>query len=363
MVLAWLRRLHAWAGLALCLLVAAISVSGSVLAYKPAIVRATVAGAAAAPDRSPASLARAMVAAEAAFGPTVTSVTFASDEAGLHQVYLKGGGGGYLDQSGAVVQRWGDRERTLDWLFELHRGLLADATGDLVVGWIGVALVAMTVSGLVLWWPARRSFGAQVAPGRRRGGWLRAHRDLGVMTAPFIVVLALSGAALNLPDLFRPLMGATAAKAPKPSGAEGRVDWRRAMATAARAYPDGVIRMGVEPAKGGAASVRLQQPGEWHVNGRTVLYFDPADTALLGVSDSRKQPAGARAYNAFWPIHAAKVGGPVWRFLVCLSGIALAALSLYGAEAYRRKLFVRRQPSPAEDPDGRMRGARAGLSG
>lgn len=347
MLMTWLRRLHAWTGFGLCLLVAAVAFSGSVLAYKPAIVRATVAGAAAAPDRSPEGLARAMEAAEAQFGPSVTSVTFASPEVGLHQVYLKGGGGGFLDPSGQVVQRWGDKERGLDWLFELHRGLLADATGDLIVGWIGVALIVMTVTGLVLWWPARRSFGGHVLPGRGRAGWLRAHRDLGLMTAPFIVVLSLTGAALDLPDVFRPLMNAPAAKAPKPSGGVGKVDWLTAITAAKAAYPDGTIRMGVEPAKGGAASIRLQQPGEWHVNGRTIIYFDPADSRMIGVSDSQKLSAGGGVYNAFWPIHAGKVGGPVWRFLVFASGVALGALSLYGAEAYRRKLFPARRREPA----------------
>lgn len=349
MLMTWLRRLHAWIGFGLCLLVAAVAFSGAVLAYKPAIVRATVAGAKSAPDSSPAALARAMAAAEAEFGPKVTSVTFASDEVGLHQVYMKSGGG-FLDQSGAVAQRWGENERAVDWLFELHRGLMADETGDMIVGWIGVILIAMTVSGLVLWWPTRRSFGGHVLPGNGRAGWLRAHRDIGVMSAPFILVLALTGAALDLPDVFRPLMNAPAAKAPKlKDKSGGKLDWAAAVAAAQAAYPTGTVRMAVLPAKGGPASIRLRRAGEWHVNGRTILYFDPKDSRLIGVADSQKQSAGGKLFNAFWPLHAAKVGGPLWRFLVCLSGLALGVLSLYGAEAYRRKLFApgRRKPALA----------------
>ena len=343
-MMAWLRRLHAWTGAALCLLVAAVAFSGSVLTYRSAWVRATVPGASAPADLSPAALARAMTAAEAAFGrERVSSVTFASDEVGVHQVYLKGGGGAYLDQSGVVVARWAPREQMMDWLFELHRGLLADDLGDKVVGWIGVVLAAMTVSGLVLWWPARGAFKARVLPGRGRGGWLRAHRDLGVMTAPFIVVLALTGAALDLPDQARPLVGAVAAPAPAAAG-EGPVDWTAAVTAAMAAFPDARPRMGVEPGKAGAAaSVRLRQPAEWHANGHTIVYLDPGDESVIEAFDAQAQAGGTRLYNSFWPIHAAKVGGPAWRFLVFASGLALGLLSLYGAEAYRRKLFPKRK--------------------
>lgn len=343
-----LRTLHAWAGAALCLLIAVIALSGAVLTYKPAWLRATVAGASAPAVVEPERLAAVVRGAEAGFGvASIGSITFASDEIGLHQVYVRRGGGGYVDHTGRSVQRWGDRERFVDWLFELHRGLLADDVGDKIVGWIGIVLAVMTVTGLVLWWPARRSFAFKLAPGGGRAGWLRAHRDVGVLTAPFIVVLALTGAALDLPDVSRPLVGAVQAPAPKTAG-EGAVNWAVALRNAQVAFPDARVRMAVFPAKAGApASVRLQQAGEWHANGRTIVYLDPPTGRVLGALDAQAASTGHRLFNVFWPIHAAKVGGPLWQLVVFLSGLGLTALSLYGAESYRRKLFPTRKARAA----------------
>lgn len=350
-MLAILRKLHAWAGAALCLVIAAVAFSGALLAYKPAWLRATVPGAHAPADLRAERLGRAMAAVEAGFGPgSVSSVTFATPSFGLHQVYLRGGGGAFVDADGRVVQRWGPNGRATEWLFELHRGLLADEVGDAVVGWTGVALAAMSVSGLVLWWPARRSFRGQLLPGQGRAGWLRAHRDVGIMTAPFIVILALTGAALDLPDISRPMMRAEAPPAPKGAGA-GPIDWVAAIRAAQARFPDAAVRMALPPAKSGsAASVRLKQPAEWHANGRTIVYLDPADARVMAATDALAQPLGARLFNAFWPIHAARVGGPAWTLVVFLSGVGLGLLSLYGAEAYRRKLFPRRTAGGARKP-------------
>ena len=68
-----------------------------------------------------------------------------------------------------------------------------------------------------------------------------------------------------------------------------------------------------------------------------------AKAKVLSVRDALAESAGGRFYNALWPIHAAKVGGWVWKVMILLSGLSLAALSLYGGEAYRKRLFPRKR--------------------
>ena len=210
------------------------------------------------------------------------------------------------------------------------------------------ATAAMAASGLVLWWPARRSFAAAVVPRRKgRAGWLGAHRDLAVMVAPMVFVSTLTGATMALPDLSRPLFQAPAPKGPKVAvAASGVTDWPAALAAAQARFPDAVVRMAIPARKPGqAASFRMRQPGEWHTNGRTTVFFDPADGRVVGVYDAMAQGAGARIYNAAWPVHTARFGGPAWKALIVAGGLGLAALALYGSEAYRRKLFASRRPA------------------
>jgi uncharacterized iron-regulated membrane protein len=152
-----------------------------------------------------------------------------------------------------------------------------------------------------------------------------------------------------------------------PAASAGEVDWTRALAAAQARFPHAELRMASLPAAPGKpAVVRLRQPQEWHANGRTIVYIDPGSSSVLAVDDALAKPPQARLYNAFWPIHASKVGGLAWKVLTFVSGVALAALAAYGAESYRRKLFARPpKPRPLRTPTDppvsiRARGARRG---
>lgn len=347
-MLAWVRRIHAVVGLALCLLLALIALTGASMVFEPQLRgRPGVAPA----HPSPAALSVVMQTAEARFGADqVRSVVFASPIADRHEVRVKDGEGVWIDASGRKALDFGWVDRLFETLFAVHHQLLSGDTGEAVVGWVGVTGVLMALSGLALWWPARQSFKGVFIPRRGgRAGWLAAHRDLAVMVAPMVILTMITGAGMALPDLFRPAFQAAAPKAPRlaEGAAPARVDWAAGLKAAQARFPQADIRMAVAPGKPGqAASIRLRQPGEWHANGRTIVYLRPATGDIIGVYDAQAQGAGARAFNGFWPVHAARVGGVIWQVIVLFGGLSLAALSLFGGEAYRRKLF-RRKPRAA----------------
>lgn len=337
----WLRRLHAWIGLGLCLLLALIALTGAALVFEPQlrdIGRPS-------PRAPPAEdLPRIVTAAEARFGPDAfSSIVFASPDAAWSEVRLKDGEHAWVDHR-LEVRPFGLGDRIAEWVFDLHHQLLLDDRGEIVVGTAGLVGLVMALSGIVLWWPARRSFSAAIVPKRKgRAGWLGAHRDLAIMVAPMAMLSMLTGASMALPDLSRPVFAAPAPRAPQsdPIG-RGNTDWGAGLAAAQARFPGAVIRMAVAPGKvGRPASVRLRQAGEWHANGRTIVFLDPPSGRVLGVYDAQAQNRGARTFNAFWPLHAARVGGVGWKVLICLGGLGLAGLSLYGGEAYRRKLVGR----------------------
>lgn len=343
MVLNVLRKLHAWAGLVLSLVLAALAFSGASLVFKPQLRAAfDPIQRAATPPLDAASLAGVMTAAEARFGAgQVRSAIFANSEQRLHEITLKDGGGAWLDGAGAVKEAWRENGRVYDVIFDLHHHLFAGETGTLVTGWVGVAALAMVVSGLILWWPARRSFAACVYPQRPgRAGWLAAHRDLAVMAAPMIALSLLTGAPVALQSVSRAVLDAPV---PKPAKAQtfGAVNWDAAMRGAQARFPTAAIRIATAPAKAGApVAIRLKQTAEWHANGRTIVYAEPATGAVIKVADALAESDGGRFFNGLWPVHAAKVGGWPWKIMILLSGLSLGALSLYGGEAYRRRLFA-----------------------
>lgn len=339
-MLAVLRTVHAWAGLALCLLVATLALSGASLAFKPQWLRTTVPHAREVAAITPAAAAQAMAAASERFGSSVRWVIFAGPEIGLHEVSTKVGGA-YLTQGGDLVRQWPKNGRLVDWLFDLHHHLLSGEIGTRVAGVVGVLAATMILTGFMIWLPAARSFRGRLVPGRGRASWLSAHRDLGVIVAPVALAMSLTGAGLALDDQAAWLLHFEKPKAPP--ARRGQVDWLRAFEVATRPFPDARIRMAIPPAgPGKPALVRLQLASEWHANGRTFVYIDPATSSMLRIESAGAQPLGARLFNAFWPVHASKVGGLAWKTTTFLTGLSLAVLSLYGAEAYRRKLMAPR---------------------
>ena len=343
-----LRKAHAWCGLILCILLAPIVLSGSVLVFKPQWIRATVPEARVLAEPTAPEAAATM---RTAMGlGEVRRVMFANEELGVHHVTFANGRSAYLSsREHTLVSEWAKNDRVIDFLFDLHHHYLSGEVGAKVVGVVGLATLAMVITGLILWLPAARSFRARALPNRSgKAGWLAAHRDLGVLSAPLVVVLVLTGTSLALGDWT--IVVLRLPKAQVPEAGASAVDWERALAAAQARFPAAQLRITTLPDKPKAPmTIRLRQPQEWHANGRTIVYIDPATSEVLAAEDPLKSPLRAQVYAAAWPIHASKVGGLGWQILSLITGVSLFALSLYGAEAYRRSIF-RRSPSQQSRP-------------
>lgn len=346
----FLRTLHAWAGAILALILLVLGLSGSLLVLKDPWVKLTVPEARAAIQPTPQALGVAVQGLEAQTSGDMRSVVFGGPHLGVHRVYFEDKSLGYAAADGRLLMRFAPTQRVETWLFEMHHRLLAGETGDLIVGVAGLAGAVLVLTGVIVWIPAWRSFGARVWPKTmsKRADLVGSHRNLGMITAIPVFVLCLTGGAIIFNETSQKLMTAAAPgpAAPKPPKAEeGDVNWMRALSAAQAAFPDAALRTAAGPAKPGApASIRMKQPGEWHPNGRTVVYVDPSDERVLAVVDAMKLGSGQRAYNAFYPLHAGKVGGLAYEALVFLSGLALAALGGFGLWSFLIKQ-TRRWPA------------------
>jgi uncharacterized iron-regulated membrane protein len=346
----FLRTLHAWAGAFLALILVVLGLSGSLLVLKDPWLKLTVPEARTAIPPTPQAFGAALQALEVETAGEMRSVVFGGPQLGVHRVYFENKDLGYAAADGRLLTRFAPTQRIESWLFELHHRLLTGETGDLVVGVAGLAGAVLVLTGAIVWIPAWRSFGARVWPKTvsKRADLVGSHRNLGMITAVPVFVLCLTGGAIIFNETSQKLMTAAAPGpvAPKPPKAEeGEVNWMRALSAAQDAFPDATLRTAAGPAKPGApASIRMKQPGEWHPNGRTVVYVDPSDEHVLAVVDAMKLGSGQRAYNAFYPLHAGKVGGLPYEAVVFLSGLALASLGGFGLWSFLLKQ-TRRRPA------------------
>src|SRR5690606_4157304 len=145
-----------------------------------------------------AERADAARAAHELFGDALRSVKMPEPGVPAYHLYLEGGEAFLSLDDHGLVDRWTPRDRPMALLFDLHAHLLGGEAGERVGGAIALAGVFMILSGLVLWWPARRSFRlANLAPrGWTRGRLVAWHRDLGTLSAPLVVILLLTAGGI-----------------------------------------------------------------------------------------------------------------------------------------------------------------------
>jgi uncharacterized iron-regulated membrane protein len=329
--------LHRWTGGLIGLLLAALGLSGAILAHKDLWI-----GIDGSRDIRPATLESnsQLIEKLTLNGAEVPDyILLASDNFGLHRLSYKNDGGAYANHAGQIVEKWDSVwDRPEVWLFDFHHHFFAGDLGELAAGILALIGLAFVITGALLWWQTRRTFALRLWPARMsRSAIIRHHRDLGIIMSPFLFLSCLTGAMLTLKPvtaiLLSPFSSAaemlSAAKPPSETGGiwTENFNWRPVLTTVEQRFPDAEVRIIIMPKKpGDLIAVRAKQPSEWLPNGRTTLWFDPGTGRLIEARDALALPMGAQVFNAVYPLHAGKVGGVTWRVFTTLSGIALFVL-------------------------------------
>lgn len=354
--------LHRWTGGLIGLVLLVLGLSGTVLLHRDAWILLPHAG-----DSQVQETAAIIAATEQLMadpGARPSSIVFASESFGLNRLSFGKEAGAYADQAGNVITRWNDPwERPELFLFDLHHHLLAGDTGETVIGIAGVCGLFFVISGAVLWWRTRKTFSFRLLPARlSRPAILRHHRDLGIIVAPLLLLVMFTGTTM----IFRPVTALVlgpsapmtieaALKAPetKLGALAERPDWTAMIGTARQRFPDAEIRILSLPREPGKPiTLRMKQPEEWLPNGRTTLWFAPDTGELVEARDALKLPGAAQAFNSFYPLHAAKIGGLAYRLVMTLVGLALTLLGSLAVWSFwfRRNRTARRLGSGATVP-------------
>ncbi|MBA4778800.1 MAG: peptidase [Sphingomonadales bacterium RIFCSPHIGHO2_01_FULL_65_20] len=359
-----LDLLHRWAGGLIGLVLLVLGLSGTILIHRDAWVMLPHADDAQMQATPTIIAATEQMMADPAARPS--AISFATDSFGLNRLSFGREAGAYADQAGNIVTHWDDAwERPELFLFDLHHHLLAGETGEIVAASAGLCGLFFVISGVILWWRTRRTFEFRLIPRRlSRPAILRHHRDLGIVFAPLLALVMFTGMTMVFRPVTALVLGPSAPatieasfKAPEAQvGALAeKPDWAAMIGTARRLYPDAEIRILSLPKEAGKPiTLRMKQSEEWLPNGRTTLWFAPDTGRLIEARDALKLPGAAQAFNTFYPLHAAKVGGLAYRLVMTLVGLALSLLGSLAVWSFwfRRNRTARRvatgQTVPAE---------------
>lgn len=362
-----IRRVHLWLGLSIGLLFVLLGLTGSALVFyveiDAALNRAAIGEARGpAPDWSSPVWDRVLATAGERWSGGDWSFE-ATGEGGaiparhyppsLHHGHHAEREMVWFSADGSEVVRaepWGSYP--MSWLYELHMHLLAGETGRQVVGWSGVAMLVLLVTGIAAWWPRgslRKAlvFKRHAVPIRR----LRdLHKHFGLWSSALLLVLVATGILLALPDVKTQVIGTVIAKPDtvpdlRSTADDGpRIPISVALAAAHRAMPDARLAFIDMP---GAADkpfrMRVQVPGDPHRRfPGSFVFIDQHSGRVLAIHDIRRGNAGTRVSAWIRTLHDGSVGGIVARILAALLGLVPAILFATGLLHWLRRRRAQR---------------------
>jgi uncharacterized iron-regulated membrane protein len=277
----------------------------------------------------------------------------------------------YLDPpTGRALDVVDFRSSFFGWLHRFHENLtIPEYSGRAIVGWVGVGMLILSLTGIWLWWPRGGAF----LPGLR---WRRApyttsnlHHLLGFWISIPLAVVSLTGIYLGFPQTARQFMSSIAPmnpQAPRPAFGAVVRDARlapddalsRALASQPGARP-AVIFLPIPSAnsseRGRARGAEQQGRGEgsrdagavWRVQLRNA---ESGEIATVTVDDRSgavaRLPgplAGDRAAQWIRWIHECSHSGPVWQFVVFLTGVLPLVFAVTGVIMWWRGRRSRRE--------------------
>lgn len=327
------------------------SLSGTLLVYKKPLVKLIVAPEATLPEGFGTADISAQLGQLAATVPPSRRTLIKAPSA-EEPYWTLTGTGGHVELL-AIGSLTPYRHHT--WLLDVftfvrkvHVELLAGIAGEWLLLASGVAGLFMSISGLVLWWPTRRSFRwrwvMRPVPARLL---LLSHRHSGAVAAVVLVILMTTGAVMLWQKLVGPLLPPVpVTTVPLDSGvaAQAPATWWHIPMTA---VPDGwptYIRLPAEAR--GEVSIRFRLPGEWHPNGRTSVTIDTIGEQTMISARADQVGPGRHLLNLMYPLHAGYGLNLAYMVLVSAAGVVLLWLTLTGGLSYFKARRARRQAPP-----------------
>lgn len=343
-----IKLFHRYLGLALCLVMLSISMTGVFLVWKKEFLWLTVESSREEVDTR--WLAKAIDNIEASYAKDeVIFIQLHSEDLSIHKVFLSGRRYAWHNQRGEKIQIWSGHERWEDFVLDLHRRfLLGNTIGLNIVGFGGLLVLPLIVFGLIIWWPRRKLLSRGLLfRCSEPGALVASHGNIGGVFALPISLLVISGVILVYPVESRVVLlesiGANQAttKAGSFDVSNGMPNWSSLIQIAREQFPESRIRS-VQPSstKSAKRSVNLQQKVGLHRLGRTSLKF--FGSGVLVIEDELKQPRAKRVFGFSYPLHTAKLGW-FYRLFVTFVGLAFSLLCVLGLVSYFKALSVNRK--------------------
>ena len=258
---------------------------------------------------------------------------------------------------------WGavrfDRAHFVPAMYELHRSLLSKEAGHVAVGFVGLLLLFVGITGALTAWPRHGTRAAwkrtltikhDAGPHRR---WYDLHRAGGMWLLLFLLLMSVTGAYLCFPKQGRALVATLMPTSPatlreveataQPRGQEAVGKQRDTKISSASTDPDALVRHAQslwpdtqwtrvqipdDAAKG--YDVRLLQGGELRADTGDTRVRMSAAGQVVDSRDPLRAPAGDTLLSWLFPLHSGEALGLAGRLAWTVFGLAPVLLFATG---------------------------------
>jgi uncharacterized iron-regulated membrane protein len=338
---------HRWLALFAGLFLLSQGLTGSVIAFRYELNRAFYPGVLTVAPRAVQPPLRTIIkAAETAVpGARVARVDYphAADDAyilRLNDVKTDALSIAAVDQAGRVTRAKGIWSWPVEAAYQIHERMMAGEIGQRAVGFIGLSLVLLALSGLTHWWPTRGRFaktlGQSVRPQLTRGRVTRElHRAVGVVFVLYLVMMATIGLTMAWEPWTKPLVGLVLpvsreeVKVPKKSCAEPKgLDDKIAVAQSQR--PNQAIKSVRFQSKGRIVAVYFQSRTTYPPRATDHVWINACSAKVLAISDQTRNGAGDNVFDWALPVHSGEWLGLPGRLLSWSAALALIIMAVSG---------------------------------
>lgn len=364
----WLFQVHLWTGLAIGLVVSVVGITGSILVFKPELERMMVsemtivrpAGTRVPVDQLVETLRRERpgyrISNLYVYRQPDLAWNFRTNAPDGTRVQV------YLNQyTGKIVGEDPFRDHWLDWVYELHEVLLLGKPGLVANGIFAWLMVALSVTGMVVWWPGlrhwRKGFRYHLAA-NWKGQTYDLHKLGGLVSAGLLVIVSVTGAYYAFPDAYRKFVasvtgGPASVPTPRSKPAARTATVEQVYQNALAAMPEADPQILFFPQKAdGIYSLRMRLPGDWVRTGNHHVYLDQYTGAVIRPDYYYNRPLGARVIGSNGPLHFGTFWGNTTRVIWVLLGLAPAILFVTGLLMYWNRVWAkRRRPARVAQPD------------
>jgi len=343
------RNIHLWLGIGLFILLVPVALSGAILVYHDDIGEFMSTPRDAVAPSKPTDLALAVDNARKAAGDGFTpmSISFPDDNRVPLTIALRGPAAkgerpvrltATIDRHDAhVLSIVNFRNTFFGFMHVFHENLTIPDYGRSIVGWTGVAMLVLSLTGLYLWWPRHGQWSRAFVWRRSPATSSNLHYMTGFWICFPLALISLTGIYLAWPQQGREVLSSIAPMTEQQRGGpRGQV-----MANPTRS-PSEIFATALAQPSSTVDAIFYPNPqtGAWRVRLREDGKTEPVTIMINDRSGevSVVQPlSGDRTASWIRWLHEGSHSGEVWRFVVFLSGIMPAVLGVTGILVWLRQ--------------------------